>query len=66
MRYIIVNGRNKHGEGECAFCTTKLGQTYTRDLTTGITYHSYYCMDMHCMVTTTAIAGNHVQHVEIK
>lgn len=43
MRYILVNGRNYHGEGECAFCKTALGQTYVRDTTTGIVYHSHFC-----------------------
>lgn len=66
MRYILVNGRNYHGEGECAFCKTALGQTYVRDTTTGIVYHSHFCLDTHIASSVLLIEGNDVQHIEIR
>lgn len=66
MRYILVNGRNPRGEGECAFCKTNLGQAYVRDLSTGIVYHSHFCLETHVVSSIVLIEGNSVQHVEIR
>lgn len=65
MRYMIINGLNEKRDGQCAFCGTSLGQTYTRDLSTGLPYHSWYCLEMHTLSSVAAITGNAVQHVEI-
>lgn len=52
MEYLIVNGRNNSEEGFCTLCKNSLGKSYTREITTGLTYHSPYCLEVHVRMVT--------------
>ena len=50
MRFVCVNAGNPRDGADrphCTFCTTPIGKTYARDLTTGLVYHSHICLEMH-------------------
>lgn len=48
MQFICVNTNAVKGiDYPCTFCKTAIGKSYTRDLTTGLIYHSHFCMDTH-------------------
>lgn len=45
LRYIIVNEEHKSSLVDCVCCKSPLNTTYTRDIATGLTYHSPWCFE---------------------
>lgn len=48
MRFICVRLRSPKGEAtNCVMCQAPIGEGYVRDLTTGLVYHTVWCMETH-------------------
>ena len=51
LRYLVVNTYGKPREDAevsyCAMCCTAIGKSYVRDISTGLAYHSHFCLELH-------------------
>lgn len=46
--FICVNvNAAKDDEWHCTLCTTPIGKSYVRDLSTRLVYHNLWCLDSH-------------------
>ena len=50
MRYVWVNDALKPMTGFCAFDQLSLVEGYVRDLSTGLLYHDFCCIEHHALV----------------
>jgi hypothetical protein len=54
MKFVLVNGRTPNPQTFCALCCDSIGESYLRELATGLSYcdHSCYLGDVKLSVPT--------------
>jgi hypothetical protein len=55
MNFVLVNGRTPRPGSFCALCCEAIGETYLRELNTGLSYCSYECYLGHCKLAMSAL-----------
>jgi hypothetical protein len=54
FQFIVVNLK-QNATYPCSYCTLGMLTSYTRDLSTGLTYHSHYCLSAHVHMSQKVI-----------
>ena len=54
MKFVLVNGRTPNPQTFCALCCDPIGESYVRELATGLSYcdHNCYLGDIKLAVPT--------------
>ena len=55
MRFVLVNGRSPREESFCALCCEPIGESYLRELATGLSYCNYECHLGQCKVAFSVL-----------
>jgi hypothetical protein len=43
MKFVLVNGRTPRPQSFCALCCEPIGETYLREIATGLSYCDHQC-----------------------
>ncbi len=55
MRCVVVNGAKLKADAFCAHCRNKIGESYVRELGTGLLYCGYRCYSVAVEISVPAI-----------
>jgi hypothetical protein len=56
MRCIVVNGAKLKAEALCAHCGNKVGESYVREIGTGLIYCDFHCYSV-AVETSVGVLG---------
>jgi hypothetical protein len=55
MKFVLVNGRRPRSQSCCGFCCDPIGESYLRELATGLSYCDHDCYVGNCKTTLPAV-----------
>jgi hypothetical protein len=55
MKFILVNGRTPRPQSFCALCCEPIGESYLRELATGLSYCDHNCYLGNCKIEFPAL-----------
>ena len=55
MKFVVVNGRTPSPQSFCAVCCDPIGESYLRELATGLSYCDHSCYFGNCKTAFPAL-----------
>jgi hypothetical protein len=55
MKFVLVNGRTPNPQTFCALCCDSIGESYVRELATGLSYCDHNCYRGDIKLTVPAL-----------
>jgi hypothetical protein len=55
MKFVLVNGTTPCREPLCALCCEPIGESYLRELTTGLSLFDHRCYLDHCKLAVSLL-----------